>query len=232
MFPLKYTFGLIMHPFINYLKSIIKYSILKKRNPTLKLGSGVGVAINLKCGLYNSLADKSSLLDSSIGDFSYLAENAFVQNTSIGKFCCIGPDVKIGLGEHPVNDFISIHPLFYSIRGQAGNVSFVDRQYFVEYKKVEIGNDVWIGANVVIRAGVKIGNGCVIGAGAIVIKDVPNYAIVGGVPAKIIRYRFSEDVIAQLEQVKWWDKEINWLKTNYKLMLDIKNLELIELMEL
>jgi serine acetyltransferase len=76
---------------------------------------------------------------------------------------------------------------------------------FDEKKPIHIGHDVWIGARVFIRDGVKIGNGAVVAAGSVVVKDVPDYAIVGGVPAKIIRYRFSEEMIAELLNLKWWE---------------------------
>lgn len=70
---------------------------------------------------------------------------------------------------------------------------------------IVIGNDVWIGYKAIILAGVKIGDGAIIGTRALVTKDVPAYSIVGGVPAKIIRKRFSEDIINELEILKWWD---------------------------
>ena len=71
--------------------------------------------------------------------------------------------------------------------------------------KVEIGHDVWIGTNVTILPSVKIGNGAIIAAGAVVTKDIPDYAIVGGVPAKVLKYRFSDDEIKRLNQSKWWE---------------------------
>ncbi len=76
---------------------------------------------------------------------------------------------------------------------------------------LKIGNDVWIGANVLILDGVTIGNGAIIAAGAVVTKDVPPYAVVGGVPAKIIKYRFNKEEIDFLEQLKWWEKDEKWL---------------------
>ena len=126
-----------------------------------------------------------------LGDYSYFAKNAQVANTTIGKFCSIGPNFCCGLGIHPTNG-ISTHPMFY--RGK-----------IAEYKPVTIGNDVFIGANVTVLDGVTIADGAVIGAGAVVIRDIPAYAIVGGVPATILRYRFDEAIIDKLLVSKWWD---------------------------
>ena len=75
------------------------------------------------------------------------------------------------------------------------------------YPRTTIGHDVWIGANVSIKAGVTVGNGAVIGMGSVVTKDVPPYAIVAGVPAKVIRYRFDDDTIARLQAARWWERE-------------------------
>ncbi|EPZ37468.1 transferase hexapeptide repeat containing protein [Anoxybacillus ayderensis] len=80
---------------------------------------------------------------------------------------------------------------------------------------MSIGNDVWIGANSIVLDGVKIGDGAIVAAGAVVTKDVPDYAIVGGVPARVIRYRFNEEIIKQLKVIKWWDIDLNNLK-NYE----------------
>lgn len=127
-----------------------------------------------------------------LGDYSYFAKNAQVANTTIGKFCSIGPNFCCGLGIHPV-DGISTHPFFY--RGK------ID-----EYKPVTIGNDVFIGANVTVLDGVTIGDGAIIGAGAVVSKDIPPYAIAVGSPIEIKRYRMKEKQIAAMQRIQWW----NW----------------------
>ena len=125
-------------------------------------------------------------------DYSYFAKNAQVANTTIGKFCSIGPNFCCGLGIHPT-DGISTHPMFYR-----GNIA--------EYKPVTIGNDVFIGANVTVLDGVAIGDGAVIGAGAVVSKDIPPYAIAVGCPIEIKKYRLSEKQIAAMQRIQWW----NW----------------------
>lgn len=141
------------------------------------------------------------LHDVQLGDHSYFAMNAHAANVTIGKFCSIGPNFCCGLGIHPTNG-ISTSPYFY--RGKVA-----------EYKHTTIGNDVFIGANVTILDGVTIGNGAVIGAGAVVTKDVPPYAIVGGVPADIKKYRFDDETIKKILEKEWWngsDEEIKKLK--------------------
>ena len=144
------------------------------------------------------------LSDIEVGRFSYVGMNSRVSRTSIGRFCSIGPQLLCGLGEHPVN-FVSTSPVFYSTLKQCGT-SFADKNYFEELKNIVIGHDVWIGARVFIRDGVNIGNGVIIGSGSVVVSDLPDYAIVGGVPAKIIKYRFDDDIISKMLEIQWW----NW----------------------
>ncbi len=79
---------------------------------------------------------------------------------------------------------------------------------------IVLGNDVWIGYEAVILSGVTIGDGAVVGARAVVTKDVPPYTIVGGVPAKLIKKRFSDDIIAKLSEIRWWDRPEDWIKNN------------------
>lgn len=150
-----------------------------------------------------------------IGRHTYLGNDVFVSSseTKIGAFCSIAGNVAIGPSQHPLN-FLSTHPFQYLEREYIGKQKGVDFAYI---KPVNIGNDVWIGANVVIMDGLTIGDGAVIGANAVVTKDVPPYAIVGGVPAKLIRYRFDEGTIAKLLDLQWWqlqDEEIAALPFN------------------
>lgn len=218
---------LLYSPFIKYFKSVIKYASVKKKIPTIKLGKNVGFSKKSIFGKFNYLSNNVSFIDSKIGDYSYIGQNSFVQNTSIGKFSCIGPGVNIGLGEHPIKDFVSVHPIFYSKARQVG-ISFSDENHFNEYKPVTIGHDVWVGANAIIIGGVTLGNGCIVGAGAVVTKDVPDFAIYGGVPAKLIRMRFTEEEIIKLQKMEWWNCTTEKLKTLSHHMLNIQNLALLE----
>jgi len=161
---------------------------------------------------------------------SYIGENSRIINSKIGRFSCIGPGVSVVSGRHPV-DMISTHPAFYSTRRQAG-FTFVNENSFDELLTVNgekysvvIGNDVWIGANVTILEGVTVGNGAIIAAGAVVTADVEPYSIVGGVPAKIIRYRFSENDIEWLLNLKWWDKDIDWIREHAEFFGNIDELK-------
>jgi len=89
----------------------------------------------------------------------------------------------------------------------------------------EIGNDVWIGARAILRTGVKIGDGAIIAAGAVVVKDVEPFSIVGGVPAKHIRHRFSPDEIVRILESNWWNKDLEWLKRHHDSMTHISRFE-------
>jgi acetyltransferase-like isoleucine patch superfamily enzyme len=168
---------------------------------------------NCRFGSYNTLYDSVLLVNVTLGDFSYVAANSKIHNTEIGKFSCIGPESIIGLGKHPSHDFASVHPIFYSPLCQA-QITYASHPFFEEFAQIQIGNDVWIGARAIILGGVTIGDGAIVGAGAVVTKDVPAYAVVGGVPAKILRYRFEPTEIDFLKQFKWWDRDIDWLREN------------------
>jgi acetyltransferase-like isoleucine patch superfamily enzyme len=139
---------------------------------------------------------------SSIGDYSFLARNCFVNNSDIGKFCSIADNCIVGFASHPL-DWVSTSPVFHS--GSNIFKKNFSNHPFKSSKRTLIQNDVWIGINAIIADGVTVGNGAVIAAGAVVTKDVPPYAIVGGVPAKIIRYRLPEEERNDVLQSKWWD---------------------------
>ncbi|MSS44404.1 CatB-related O-acetyltransferase [Anaerosalibacter bizertensis] len=151
------------------------------------------IYIDRFCNLHNVKMD----------EYSYVGYRTSIGCCTIGKYCSIGADVKIGLGKHPTN-YISTSPIFYTENNCLG-VKLVQGTYFKQNEEVIIGNDVWIGSNAIIMGGVKIGHGAIIGSGAVVTRDVEPYAIVGGVPARIIRYRFTKEKIEDLLNIKWWD---------------------------
>lgn len=175
--------------------------------------------INVEIGKFVKLYSTYKLNNVIIGDYSYVAPNAYISNTSIGKFCSIGPNVVCGLGIHPING-ISTAPMFYSDYKQNG-ITICNETKIVENLDVEIGNDVFIGANVTILGGIKIGDGAVIGAGAVVSKNIPPYAIAVGNPAKVIKYRFEADKIDKLLKTKWWNWEEKKLQNIEKYFFDL-----------
>jgi len=153
---------------------------------------------------------------SSIGDYSYMAINGHLRMVTIGKFCSIGPNLLAGYGIHPTNG-VSTSPMFYSTFCQNGTTLSRENK-IIEQKPISIGNDVFIGANVTILDGVTIGDGAIIGAGAVVSKDVPPYAIAVGSPIRILRYRFPDDTIDKLLDLKWWnlpDEKLYLVERNF-----------------
>lgn len=137
-----------------------------------------------------------------IGFGSYINSGAIRGTTEIGRYCSIGRDVKVGLGSHNLSSLSTSS--FLEHLGNKEDAPDVCIQKSPE-RHLIIGNDVWIGDNTLIKKGIKIGNGAIIGAGSIVTKDVPNFAVIVGAPAKIIKYRFSNEIIDKLENLQWWN---------------------------
>ena len=154
------------------------------------------------------------LNNSKIGRYTYIGGGCRIGNTNIGSFCSLAGEVVAGLGSHPTKDFVSTHPIFYSPDNGSFPICFVDKKLFNESAPINIGSDVWIGYRVIIADGVTISDGAIVAAGSVVTKDVEPYSIVGGVPARHIRYRFDPDEIVKLLECRWWDRDIKWIRAN------------------
>lgn len=151
----------------------------------------------------------SNCIGVTMGRYSYMGKNNSVTNAEIGSFCSIASYCAIGGGAHDLTA-VSTSPVFQEGRNVFGvNLGHLKSEL---NNKVVIGNDVWIGENVFINDGITIGNGAVIGAHSVVTHDVPDYAIVVGAPAKVIRYRFDGDTIERLKEEAWWNLPDSILK--------------------
>jgi len=151
------------------------------------------------------------LQQTQLGRFSYVGYGSTLFGARIGRFCSIASDVKIGLGMHPVVQ-VSTSPVFYS-RSNVFRRRWAEPESTpLEWQEAILGHDVWVGANALIMGGVRVGNGAVIAAGAVVTRDVAPYSVVGGVPAKLIRMRFPEELVRALLESAWWDDDESRLR--------------------
>jgi acetyltransferase-like isoleucine patch superfamily enzyme len=170
----------------------------------------------------NFVNSKAEIVHSQIGFGTYIAQNSIIINSKIGRYSAVGYESLIG--GHPLHEVASIHPALYSTQGQYG-FTYVDEDAYKEYHYVDetnkwsivIGNDVWVTAgSTKIIQGVTIGDGAVVLADAVVTKNVLPYAIVGGVPAKVVDYRFTPEQIDFLLKLRWWDRNEHWIKDHAK----------------
>lgn len=172
----------------------------------------------------NRIGDNSNY-SGKMGYGSYIGSNCSI-SANIGRFTSIAPCVRSNHGTHPhTYPFVTTCPMFYSLQKQNGYTFAQERTFDELLDMPEIGSDCWIGEYVFICGRVKINDGAVVLAGAVVTKDVPSYAIVGGVPAKIIKYRYDEDTIAFLTKIKWWNNELEWLRENWTLLNNMEDLK-------
>ena len=170
---------------------------------------------------YNVIFKNVNIINSVLGSYTFIQKNSMIINADIGKFCSIAANVSISLGKHPISH-VSSHPAFYSATQPLAKTFSKEDSFEPFDKRVKIGNDVWIGQNAMVMNGVKIGTGAIIGAGSVVTRDVPEYAIVGGVPAELIRYRFDEEMRKKLLETKWWDMDESIIQECHGLFSDPK----------
>ena len=155
-------------------------------------------------GVYNEVGARTKVAECSFGDYSYVVNDSDIIYTTIGKFCSIAAHTRINPGNHPLQRVALSH---FTYRSSSYDMGPDDAEFFNWRRSFRcvMGHDVWIGHGAIILPGVKLGNGAAVGAGAVVTKDVPPFAIVVGNPGRVLRYRFSPEIIAALERISWWD---------------------------
>ena len=194
-----------------------KKKIIKARYPNS--------SVNLSCFFdektvlegFNVINKNVNVCSSKIGIGTIVGYGCYLKMCKIGRFSSIGPNVRVVNSTHPTS-FVSTYPSFYNTSNNlplgSGSNCFQELLFCKNGFSADIGNDVWIGTDVLIKGGVTIGDGAVIGMGSVVVKDVEPYSIVAGAPAKIVRYRFDNETIKKLLEIKWWNWDITTINDN------------------
>lgn len=174
---------------------------------------------------YTNLAHHADLYNVRVGTRTSIGRYTIIRNAELGKYCAISWNVTIGADQHPT-ERISGSAAFFQKRFELvdkdtskGNVA-----------KCYIGNDVLIGAGSIVKAGVTIGDGAIIGAGSVVVKDVEPYSVVGGNPARVLKFRFAPEMVSKLQEIKWWDMADRDIKRNIALFQKPLNHDILNLL--
>ena len=181
-----------------------------------------------RLGRHVNIAERVILREVTVGDYSYMERHGEGIYATIGKFCSIAANVRINALEHPM-ERVTTHKITYRpneyFKFHGVDQGFRERR---RQKHVTIGNDVWIGHGAVIMPGVTIGNGAVVGVNSVVTRDVGAYEIFAGVPARLVRKRFPDDVVVRLQEMAWWDWPADRLA---KAIPDMQNLSIDEFLD-
>lgn len=205
---LKYILGLFINLFN---KNVSVFAFIDNKSKLSRKAK-----INPLAKIYNSIIDS----------YSYVGGKTDIIFTKIGKFCSIADNCSIGIATHTIKN-ISTSPIFTEKKNGTGS-SWSSTNSHKEIHPTIIGNDVWIGTRVIILGGVHIGDGAIIGAGSVVTKDIPDYAIAVGVPAKVKKYRFEKPIITKLIEMKWWNMSEEKIKNNIEIF-QIENFSIDDL---
>lgn len=191
------------------LQEFTRSAYAKKSFPDVIFGSlayaDSGCELETPCRIW----ERAKLIKSKMGKHSYCGSGSIFVHATVGRFCSIGNEVIIGTWSHPTH-LVSTYPGFYSANQHTINIRRDDT--IDEINPVTIGSDVWVGHRAIIFGGITVGDGAIIASGAVVTKDVEPYAIVGGVPARILKKRFQQSTIDRLLEIRWWDSDEETLR--------------------